>query len=151
VEILSVEGMKRTFGVESPQIMNGHDFEFHAWSNAGEIIQTIATPAADMSLTAHFTTTVATMDKHIVEENVIVFPNPLSGDHCNLVYAVSRAQNVSIQFVNILGQQIFDIRKFAIAGKHEVLLDTSMAGPGIYYVIVVADERRVARKIIVRK
>ena len=150
-EITSVEGMKRTFGVESPQTMNGRDFEFEAWSNGGEIVQSIATPTSDLWLTAHFAITVGTEDEYISLNNVILFPNPSTADYCNVQFSVSRPQKISIRLVNILGQEIFERSELVTAGKQDLLLNIAKAGPGIYYVIIDAEEHHSARKLIVER
>ncbi len=132
INITSVEGIKRTFGVESPQTMNGRDFEFEAWSNGEEIVHTIATPTGDLSLTAHFAITVGTEDELTSMGNVILFPNPSIGAYCNVQFSVSRPQIVSVRLVNILAQEICERTEFAAAGRQDILLNMTNAGPGIY-------------------
>ena len=149
IEIISVEGMKRTFGVESPQNMNGREFEFEAWSNDGEIIQTIVTPTNDLSLTAQFGITVGTEENSSSVGNMILFPNPSTDNYCNVQFSVSRPQNVSIRLVNILGQEILEHTEFMPAGEQDILLNLAKTAPGIYYVIVDAEDLQAAAKLIV--
>lgn len=150
VDVSSVEGIKRTVAVESPQIMNGYEFEFESWSNSGEMVQIIQTPADDISLTAHFTITVAA-EKDISRNNVTVFPNPMTGDYCSVQFSVSKPQNVSIRLVNILAQNVLELDRFVPAGRHELLLKGTDIRPGVYYLVMKADDDRFVRKLVVTR
>jgi glucose/arabinose dehydrogenase len=52
--VVSVEGIKRSLGVISPQTVNNQTYEFSSWSNGGTQTQTITTPTADAAYTANF-------------------------------------------------------------------------------------------------
>jgi hypothetical protein len=151
VEIISVEGMKRSFGVESPQVVDGKEFEFEGWSNNREIIQTLTTPVQDTSLTARFTITVGTENAGTNGGNMILFPNPVTEDFCTVQFAVVEAQDVSIRLVNILAQQVFAVTKSLAAGKHSVLINAGQASPGIYYVMINTKGWQVSRRLIVAR
>jgi glucose/arabinose dehydrogenase/regulation of enolase protein 1 (concanavalin A-like superfamily) len=51
---LSVEGIRRTLGVVSPQIKNGITYNFTSWSHGGSATQTISTPVNNTTYTANF-------------------------------------------------------------------------------------------------
>jgi Immunoglobulin I-set domain/Immunoglobulin domain len=72
--VVSVQGILRNIGVISPQQVNGKEYEFVSWSNNGSEEQTLATPAADILLTAKFSVVLAVEDA--VEFSV--YPNPAS-------------------------------------------------------------------------
>lgn len=52
--VASVEGMKRTIGVITPQA----NFKFSSWNNGGDTTQTFATPVSDVTYTANFSETI---------------------------------------------------------------------------------------------
>jgi len=143
--------MKRSFGVESPQVVDGKEFEFEGWSNNREIIQTLTTPVQDTSLTARFTITVGTENAGTNGGNMILFPNPVTEDFCTVQFAVVEAQDVSIRLVNILAQQVFAVTKSLAAGKHSVLINAGQASPGIYYVMINTKGWQVSRRLIVAR
>ncbi len=151
VEFLSVEGMKRTFEVETPQTMNGHEFEFEAWSNGGEIVQIIQTPADDLQLTGNFSITVGADETNISLGDVTIFPNPVTRNYCSLQFSLKKPQTVSVRLINILAENLIEFSRFVTAGKHDVLLDATTLRPGIYYVILNAEVGRVVRKLVVMK
>jgi glucose/arabinose dehydrogenase len=150
-EIVSIEGMKRSFSVESPQVVDGTEFEFEGWSNNGEIVQTLTTPVQDTSLTARFTITVGTENLHTTEANVILFPNPVTENLCTVQFVVAEAQDVCIRLVNILAQQVFAVTESLAAGAHSVLINVGQATPGIYYVMINTNGRQIARRLIVAR
>lgn len=151
VEIISVEGMKRSFGVKSPQVVDGKEFAFEGWSNNGEIIQILSTPAEDTSLTARFTITVGTEDDEMNGSNVILFPNPATEDYFTVQFSVAEAEDISIRLVNILAQQVFAVTKLLAPGEHSVLVNAGQTSPGIYYVMINANGKRIARKLIIAR
>ena len=51
---LGVVGVQRTIGVNSPQTINGTEYEFVGWSDGGAISHTISTPANNQTYVATF-------------------------------------------------------------------------------------------------
>jgi glucose/arabinose dehydrogenase len=150
VEITSVEGMKRSFGVVTPQIANGKEFEFEAWSNAGDIVQVIPTPVEDMSLTARFTIVVDTETNNLSAGNLTLFPNP-AAEHCEVQFSVNAPQAVSIRLVNILGQEVLGFNEPFATGRHSFIMNVGQTTSGIYYVMIGSDGRRIAKKLVISK
>lgn len=147
--IISVEGMKRSFSVESPQIADGVEYEFESWSNGGDITQTISTPADDISLTANFSLVVST--ETTGNGIVIISPNPLKGEYCSVQFSVARQQDVSIRLVNVLSQEILAVERSAAPGEHSLLLDVGNARPGLYYIMMNANGARVTKKLVIAR
>ena len=54
--VTSVEGITRTLGVTSPQVLNGQTYVFSAWSDGGSATHDVDTPIADTTYTATFVT-----------------------------------------------------------------------------------------------
>jgi hypothetical protein len=75
VNITSVEGILRTIGVNSPQSVEGASYEFTAWSNGGDISQTLATPEEDLQLVAGFSPIVGT-ERNDQNMDLLFYPNP---------------------------------------------------------------------------
>jgi hypothetical protein len=148
VEIISVEGMKRSFAVESPQLAGGKEFEFESWSNDGDMAQTLATPADDLALTARFSIIVGTETKDF-GKNVVLYPNPVNQNFFSIQFSVMQQQNVSIRLVNVMAQEVLATEQLVEPGEHDLQIDVSQAGPGIYYFMMDADGRRIAKKLIV--
>jgi glucose/arabinose dehydrogenase len=151
VEIISVEGMKTSFSVASPQVVDGKEFEFEAWSNKGEINQTLTTPMQDTSLAARFAIILSTENTDTNVGDVILFPNPVTEGFCTVQFAVAEAQEVSIRLVNILAQEVFAVTESLAAGAHSVLINARQASPGIYYLMINANGRQIARRLIVAR
>lgn len=148
-EIVSVEGMKRTFGVESPQVVEGKEYEFEGWSNSGETIQTLSTPPDGISLTAQFAIIVGTELTDFPVGKVVLFPNPITGNYCTVQISAAAPQDVSISLINTLAQPVFALSRSLAIGKHDLLVDATHAIPGIYYLIIDVGGKRLARKMIV--
>ena len=52
--VVSVEGVKRSLGVISPQTLNNETYEFTSWSHGGNQTQEIVTPSENVTYTANF-------------------------------------------------------------------------------------------------
>jgi glucose/arabinose dehydrogenase len=52
--VVSVEGVIRSIGIISPQIMSNAIYVFNSWSNGGAAVQSFSTPTDDVTFTAQF-------------------------------------------------------------------------------------------------
>ena len=73
-QIASVQGILRTIGVVTPQTLNGKQYQFSSWSNAGTAEQTFATPSANTNYTAVFSIVLAIEG----QVDTAPYPNPAS-------------------------------------------------------------------------
>lgn len=148
VEIISVEGMARTFGVDSPQLLEGAEYEFESWSNGGDATQTITTPADDIQLIANFATIVG-LEKNTWENYVMVYPNPSKEEYVTIRILVTRQQELSIRLVNLLSQEMSSRKQNLPPGEHFLPFYFGKLSRGIYSVIVKTTERTVFKRLVI--
>lgn len=147
VQLTSVEGMMRTFGVSSPQILENAFYEFESWSNEGDAIQTLATPADDLQLVANFSTVVSVEDDPY-KDDVVFYPNPVRRGTITIEISLRRQQNVNIQVLNFLSQQISAQQRTFSAAKNTFPLDLGKQTKGIYTLLITMEDYTVVKKLL---
>jgi PKD repeat protein len=84
------------------------------------------------------------------EYHLNVFPNPAS-DKAVLSYEIPAQQKVSIHIYNALGQEVFtQAAAMMNEGSHELTIDTSDLGAGIYNVNLQTPAGMLVRRLVVR-
>ncbi|HEY5745435.1 MAG TPA: PQQ-dependent sugar dehydrogenase [Chryseolinea sp.] len=102
----SVEGIRRTIGVPSPQTVDHMIYSFASWSNAGTQTQTFATPTDDVTLNARFTFVVGTEHQLFNAQDVSVYPNPSSVGYVNVCLPADISQRVNVRLVDMLSREV---------------------------------------------
>ena len=102
----SVEGIRRTIGVPSPQTVDHVIHSFASWSNDGTQTQTFATPTDDVTLNARFTFVVGTEHQVFNVQEVSVYPNPSSVGYVNVCLPADMSQRVKIRLVDMLSREV---------------------------------------------
>ncbi|HEX6226657.1 MAG TPA: PQQ-dependent sugar dehydrogenase [Chryseolinea sp.] len=149
LDITSVEGILRTFGVSSPVTLDGVQYEFESWSNGGESTQTLATPADDLQLTANFSVIVGVEENGLGHTNNVMFPNPAQGGAVTIKMVTKQPGDVSVRMVNFLSQEVMSIQEHVPAGEHYLPLKFGKISNGIYSVIIKTTGDTVIRKLVV--
>lgn len=147
VEIVGVEGIIRTFGVDSPQKIDEVLYEFASWSNGGASMQTFPMPEDDLHLTAHFSVVVGT-ETAVELNDVFLYPNPTITGQVLLKLVSGQQQHVVIRLVNMLSQQVYRAERSIAAGLFELPLVVGKQA-GIYSVIIQTADSVIVRKLIV--
>jgi len=148
LEIMSVEGLLRTFGVNSPQEINGAQYEFASWSNDGETIQTLSTPPADLQLMANFSTIVGAEDDWD-DIDVVLYPNPAKAGFVNIQIRLAQPEEVSIELTDLLSRFISSEKHLLSSGEHLIPLHFEKPGNGIYTVIVTTANKTCVKKLAI--
>ena len=80
------------------------------------------------------------------ESAISIYPNPSSGIF-QLDIAFSNPQDVTVLVTDVMGRQIYSERLPSVFSK-SLKLDLSNESNGIYFAVVQAKEKRLARKLI---
>lgn len=143
ITVNSVQGLLRTIEAMSPQIVsNSILFEFDSWSHDSDPIQKFVTPSRDTTFTALF---------NVVEKTSSVFPNPVVENLATLVIPTLKAQNVSIDIVDVLSRKKMSFQKSLLEGRNYISLDLSELADGIYSVGIELDDEFVVFKMMIAR
>ncbi|SHH96672.1 Por secretion system C-terminal sorting domain-containing protein [Chryseolinea serpens] len=102
----SVEGIRRTVGVPSPQTVDHVIYSFASWSNDGTQTQTFATPTDDVTLNARFTFVVGTEHQVLNVQGVSIYPNPSSVGYVNVCLPADISPLVKVRLVDMLSREV---------------------------------------------
>jgi glucose/arabinose dehydrogenase len=102
----SVEGIRRTIGVPSPQTVDHVIYSFASWSNEGTQTQTLATPTDDVTLNVRFTFVVGTEHPVFHAQDVSVYPNPSSLGYVNVCLPAEISRQVKVRLVDMLSREV---------------------------------------------
>ena len=147
--ITSVEGILRTFGTTSPQVIDDAEYEFESWSNGGEIMQTLATPADDVELIANFSTVVGAEEDAARSKSLVLYPNPTREEVINIKISLKQPENLSIRLVNFLSQEIVSAKENLSPGEHNIPFHFGKRSEGIYSVIIKTSTETLIRKLVI--
>lgn len=79
--------------------------------------------------------------------NIEVYPNPVN-DNATVSVNLINEENVTIEVVNNLGQKVYSVNQGKLAaGEHNISLDFSNLGAGLYFVNVTAGASTMSKKI----
>lgn len=148
LEITSVEGLLRTFGVNTPQEINGAQYEFASWSNDGETIQTLPTPSVDLQLVANFSTIVGAEDDWD-DMDIVLYPNPAKGGFVNVQIRLAQPEEVSIEVTDLLSRFISSGTHMLSSGEHLIPIHFEKPGNGIYLVTVTTANETHVKKLAI--
>jgi glucose/arabinose dehydrogenase len=151
VSVPSVEGMKRTLDVISPQVVGETTYEFDHWVHGGEPQQVLNTPPNDTTLTAVFTVVVAAEGDRVYK--TAAAPNPVTDGVRAVEVTVpsERAQAVTISIVNMLSRELTRVSHTLSPGANRIMLPVDHLANGVYSVILQAEKsRRTVRLLVAR-
>lgn len=149
VEITSVEGIERSIGVTPSQSLDDVDYEFASWSNGGEAIQTIQTPADDLELTATFASIVGTETISQGENSIILFPNPANRQFVNIKISSAKQQQVSIRLVDLISREIVAQEGNLMPGENVIPFRFGKKNRGIYSLVVKTADKTAVKKLAI--
>jgi serine protease len=79
------------------------------------------------------------------------YPNPFN-PATTLVYELSQSGNISLSIYNLIGQRIATVYDgFKLAGTHQLVIDASKYGSGVYFVRMAANDRVYTHKMTLIK
>lgn len=81
--------------------------------------------------------------------NVQVYPNPATSE-ATINFNMSKAGNVVLQIVNMLGQTVYSSRIDAVAGANTTKIDVASYKAGMYFYTMIANGQKTTGKISVR-
>lgn len=148
--VVSVEGMLRTIGTETPQVKNGFINTFESWSNGGAITQVLATPPEDLTLTAQFSMVVGT-EVSAAGEGFSVFPNPALQDLVTVRIGSSTKQVVKIRLVDLLSRTIYSHQQQLDVGDNDISLNLSTVVGGLYFLVVEEQDKTFGQRFLVSR
>ncbi len=80
-----------------------------------------------------------------------IFPNP-GNTQTAIVYTLDTPGEVDLRLYDVLGREVIKMsRTFKPVGAHQALLDISTLSAGVYFVVLDANDSRVAAKLVVGK
>ena len=148
VEFTSVEGILRTIGVTTPQLIGTVSHEFESWSNGGASTQTISTPADDTQLIANFSTVVGS-EENALSGEVTIYPNPSQHGSVTITIFSKQKQDITIRLVDLLSREVTWLKQNLQPGKHNIPFHFGRPGKGIYSVVVKLADRTVVKKMAI--
>jgi hypothetical protein len=149
IDVTSVEGMLRSIGVITPQVIGNVTHEFESWSNGGDASQTISIPGDDLQLTATFSSVVGTEENKEFEEDVTIYPNPARQGSVTITISSRKKQNISIRLIDLLSRDVILLEQSLQPGKQSIPFSLGKASKGIYSVIIKLGDRTVAKKLAI--
>jgi glucose/arabinose dehydrogenase len=148
-DVVSVEGVLRSIGTISPQLINNVPHEFEAWSNGGTLIQTLITPAEDMELKATFSTVVGAEESQVTEPQITLYPNPAQGGYVTISISSRQRQHVTIQLADMVSREVEQVDQEIQSGRHDYPFYFGKKRNGFYYLTVPLKEGTVVKKLAV--
>lgn len=148
IEITSVEGVERSFGVSTSQSLEDVEYELVSWSNGGESTQTLTTPTDDLELIATFSAIVG-VESSGNDMDVLLFPNPSDRQYVNVRISSVKQQHISIYLVDMISRDIIAQEENLSAGEHEIPFRFGKKGQGIYSVIVKTADKTIVKKLAI--
>lgn len=148
VDLTSVEGIERNFGVTTPQFLEDAEYEFASWSNGGEAIQTIPTPADDLTLVATFSSIVG-IEENAPDNGIILYPNPTNEEFITIKISIERQQDVSIQLMDLLAKEMGTMKRQLSPGEHSIPFYVGKKRSGIYSIVINTGEQTVVKKVAI--
>jgi glucose/arabinose dehydrogenase/subtilisin-like proprotein convertase family protein len=135
VSITSVVGMERTFGVISPQALNGTNYQFSSWSDSGPATHTISSPSESTTYIATFAAQPPSSGPLMFSNSApITIPNAGSGTPYPSTIAVSgmggTVENVTVVLKNLTHTWTRDIDALLVSPAGQSVVLMSDAGSG---------------------
>jgi hypothetical protein len=102
-----------------------------------------------------FVLSIKELDQHVISvpENpseftsVKIYPNP-TGNSINIACSGMSCKQLSLSVKNTLGQTVYSITESNISNEYKKTIDLSKEKKGIYFIEIIADEKRSVKKII---
>jgi hypothetical protein len=150
--VLSVEGIKRTIGVVTPQDSDGTSYYFVGWQHEGDASQTIVTPEDDVTYTALYSVVLGEEDD-AVGNAFIVSPNPVETDDREIAVKIfsPSIQYADVYLIDMLSKQLEKINILLEAGENTVPVKVEKLKNGVYGVMLKMNNQRMMRRLVVSK
>lgn len=99
-----------------------------------------------------YTPSVSIDNRNTESKDVLIFPNPLSGEHFNVLISGEEAQNFNISVFDASGKQVyFDQFSLYQSGENVFSIKPEYKlAPGIYFVQVSGSQNNLAQRLIVK-
>lgn len=151
VSVLSVEGLKRTLDVVTPQTIGETTYEFDHWTHGGEAFQVLQTPPDDTTLTAVFSVVVGVDGDHLYKTAAV--PNPVTkGVHTVNVKVPSEwPQGVTISIVDMLSRELTRVSRTLVAGQNTLAVPVDHLADGMYSMTLQSEKRRITIRLLVAR
>jgi glucose/arabinose dehydrogenase len=144
----SVEGIRRTIGVPSPQTVDHVIYSFASWSNGGTQTQTFATPVDDVVLNARFTFVVGTEHEALPVREVSVHPNPSSVGYVHVCLPAGVSQHVNVRLVDMLSREV-NAQEQTVDDTGCFLLSYGKLKKGVYALHLDRDGKTFVQRVVV--
>jgi hypothetical protein len=77
------------------------------------------------------------------------YPNPVAGT-AHIPFGVGKASKVKIEIYDQQGKNIYRVmNQYVNAGNYEASFDAGFMSPGIYYIVLLADNSKLSKKMVV--
>ncbi|MAE09140.1 MAG: hypothetical protein CL661_10320 [Bacteroidetes bacterium] len=96
----------------------------------------------------HIETTVGKQEIKLLDENLHIYPNPVSNSTV-ISYHLQHSSQVKISIINNLGETVKVIRENQSMGQQQVLWNATGLSPGIYYFTIETSDQIASGKMIV--
>ena len=104
----------------------------------------------ESEFTSHFEVTSGVGIEEVLENTILVFPNP-TFNNTSVSLNLVESNQVMIELVNTLGQKVF-IQEYAMsAGSNTVNLSVEDLNAGVYYLNVRVDDKLMTEKLNILK
>lgn len=149
VSIPSVQGMKRTLDVVTPQTIGESTYEFDHWSHGGAAMQVVQTPAHDTTFTAVFSVVVAVEGDG--GNKTAVVPNPVTaGVHTVEVVLPPEWREAVVSIVDMLSRELTRTTG-AVAGRNAIAVPVGHLANGMYSVILQSQQGSTTLRLLVMR
>lgn len=151
VSVTSVQGMKRTLEVISPQTVGEKAYEFSYWVHGGEASQVFITPPHDTTLTAVFSVVVGVESDRNYKTTAA--PNPVTGgvDAVEVTIGSERVQPVTISIVDMLSRELTRVSRSVNAGSNKIAVPVSHLANGMYSIVLQSRNQRSTVRLLVAR
>jgi glucose/arabinose dehydrogenase len=147
--VMSVEGMLRSIGAVSPQLMDGVHYEFNSWSHGGDVTQTLTTPTEDVEYTANFSIVVGTEHPHVLTA-LEIYPNPAEDGAAVMNIRAHSICEGRLRIVDALSGDKIKLSISLVAGENTIPLAVNKLSKGMYFIIMEVGHEKWTRKILVK-
>ncbi len=146
--VVSVEGIRRSIGVISPQLKDDVSYSFDSWSNNGSPVQTIATPEDDLTLTARYSIVVG-VEGNAPDDDISVYPNPSPQGHFMISISSPGEAPVTIRLLDVLSREVSATSLDLHPGDNRIAFDGGKINDGLYTLYIDLGDRIVSKKVVV--
>ncbi len=150
--VVSVEGLKRSIGVITPQVIDEVSYRFEGWEHGGEANQIIVTPENDVTYTGQFSIVLG-IEENLKENDVLIFPNPATSKDpvINLKIYSRKRQPASIRFVDLLARELDTVEKVLEPGENNISMHVGSFKNGVYGIVLEIENQSVTKRLVISR